>query len=120
MLKKNVEKNEKVLEKVDKKLEMTDLQVQNQISNIMQDTNMKFSEMLKNIAYMTQVAKKGKSSLETRQSELVVLEATDADRVHIQELHHDQDKNKGVHIKEADIPGSSNEEDGQRRAVCTQ
>jgi hypothetical protein len=34
-LKKNVEKNEKVLEKVEKKLEQNDLQVKNQISDFM-------------------------------------------------------------------------------------
>ncbi|KAE8009278.1 hypothetical protein FH972_005725 [Carpinus fangiana] len=99
---------------------MNDLQVQNQISEITQDTNMKFNKMLKNIVYLTQVAEKGKSSLETRQGEPVIVEATDASRVHIQELHHDQAKNKGVHIDEADIPGNSNEEDGKRRAVWTQ
>jgi hypothetical protein len=117
MLKKNFENTEKVLEKVEKKLEMNDLQVHNQISEIMQDTNMKFNQMLKNIAYLTQVAEKGKSSLETKQGEPVIVEATDAGRVHIQELHHDQAKNKGVHIEEVDIPSNSNEEDGQRRAV---
>jgi hypothetical protein len=66
MLKKNFENTEKVLKKVEKKLEMNDLHVQNQILEITQDTNMKFNQMLKNIAYLTQVAEKGKSSLETR------------------------------------------------------
>jgi hypothetical protein len=60
MLKKNFENIEKVLKKVKKKLEMNDLQVQNQILEITQDTNMKFNQMLKNIAYLTQVAEKGK------------------------------------------------------------
>ena len=62
ILKKNFEHTEKVLEKVEKKLEMNDLQVQNQISEITQDTNLKFNQMLKNIEYLTQVAEKGKSS----------------------------------------------------------
>jgi effector-binding domain-containing protein len=66
MLKKIFENIEKVLKKVEKKLEMNDLQRQNQILEITQDTNMKFNQMLKNIAYLTQVAEKGKSSLETR------------------------------------------------------
>ena len=50
MLKKNVEKNEKVFEKVEKKLKQSDLQVRNQLSKIMQDTSMKFGEMMKNLA----------------------------------------------------------------------
>jgi hypothetical protein len=50
----------------------------------------------------------------------VIEEAIDAGRVHMQQLHHDQAKNKGVHIEETDILGSSNEEDGQRRTVWTQ
>jgi hypothetical protein len=49
MLKKNFENTEKVLEKVEKKLEMNDLQ----ISEITQDTNMKFNQVLKSIAYLT-------------------------------------------------------------------
>jgi hypothetical protein len=60
MLKKNFENIEKVLKKVEKKLEMNDLQGQNQILEITQDTNMKFNQMLKNIAYLTQVAEKGR------------------------------------------------------------
>jgi DNA anti-recombination protein RmuC len=71
-MKKNVEKNEKVLEKVEKKLEQSDLQVKNQISEIMQDTNKIFGEMMKNIADLTQVAKKGKSYLENKQGEPVL------------------------------------------------
>jgi hypothetical protein len=120
MLKKNFENIEKVLKNEEKKLEMNYLQVQNQFSEIMQDTNMKINQMLKNIAYLTQVTEKGKSSLETRQGEPVIVEAIDAGRVHIQELYHDQARNIGVHIEEVDIPGSSNEEDGQRRAIWTQ
>jgi hypothetical protein len=50
----------------------------------------------------------------------VIVEAIDASKVHIQELHHDQAKNKGVHIEEVDIPSSNSEEDGQRRVVWTQ
>jgi hypothetical protein len=111
MLKKNFENIEKVLKNVEKKLEMNYLQVQNQFSEIMQDTNMKINQMLKNIAYLTQVTENGRSSLETRQGEPVIVEATDAGRVHIQELYHDQARNIGVHIEEVDILGSSNEED---------
>jgi hypothetical protein len=44
---------------------------------------MKIDQMLKSIAYLTQATEKGKNSLETRQSEPVIVEATDAGRVHM-------------------------------------
>jgi hypothetical protein len=79
VLKKTVEKNEKVLEKIEKRLEQSDLQVRNQISEIRQDINMKFGEIMKNLAYLTQVAEKGKSSLETKHGEPLIVEANAGD-----------------------------------------
>lgn len=43
-LKKNVEKNKKVLEKVEKKLEQNDLQVKNQIFDFIQNSDWKFEK----------------------------------------------------------------------------
>ena len=42
ILKKNVEKNEKLLEKVEKRLELNDTQVKNQLSDFMQNSDRKF------------------------------------------------------------------------------
>jgi hypothetical protein len=112
-------KNDKVLEKVEKKLEQSDLQVKNQISKIMQDTNKKFGEMMKNIAYLIEVAEKGNSSLENKKGNHVLLEASADNIIHIQELQHENGKNKGVRIKEGDVLGSSAVEDWQRRPSFT-
>jgi translation initiation factor 2 alpha subunit (eIF-2alpha) len=76
-------KNEKVLEKVEKKLKQSDLQVKNQISEIMQDTNKKFGELMKNIAYLTKVVEKGNSSLENKKGGPMLLEASADNRIHI-------------------------------------
>ncbi|KAB8420575.1 hypothetical protein FH972_024970 [Carpinus fangiana] len=81
---------------------------------------MKFEEMMKNLAYLTQATKKKKSSLETKQGEPVIMEANAGDRVHMQEHRPDHAKNKGVRIEEGDIPGSSVAEDCYRRAVFNQ
>ena len=57
-----------------------------------------------------------KSSLETKQGEPMIVEVNTGDRVHIQELCPDHAKNKGVCIKEGDIPSSTTTEDCQRKA----
>jgi hypothetical protein len=68
---------------------------------------MKFEEMMKNLAYLTPVTEKRKSSLETKKGEPVIMEANAGDGVHIQEHHPNHDKNKGVRIEEGDNPGSN-------------
>ena len=85
----------------------------------MQDTNKKFGEMMKNIAYLTEVAEKGNSSLENKQGEPMLLEASADNRIHIQELQHENGKNKGVRIEEADVLSSSAAKDWQRRPSFT-
>ena len=44
LLKKNVEKNENVLEKVQKQLEQTNLRVNHQVSNLVNENDRKFEE----------------------------------------------------------------------------
>jgi ribosomal protein S17 len=101
-LKKNVEKNEKVLEKLEKNMELNDLQVKQQICVFMQNTDRKFEEIMKKIAYLTQVAEKGKSSLETKQGEPMIVEANAGDKVHIQELRPDQKEESFYHLSHQD------------------
>ena len=66
VLKKNVEKIEKLLEKVEKRLEINDNQVKNQLSDFMQNFDRKFEakweELLKSMACLTTAVEKGKST----------------------------------------------------------
>ncbi|KAE8009412.1 hypothetical protein FH972_005849 [Carpinus fangiana] len=85
----------------------------------MQDTNKNFGEMMKNIAYLTEVAEKGNSSLKNKKCEHVLLKASIDNRIHIQELQHENGKSKGVRIEEGDVLGSSAAKDWQRRPSFT-
>jgi hypothetical protein len=66
VLKKNVEKNENLLEKVEKRLEINDNQVKNQLYDFMQSSDRKFEakweELLKSMACLTMAMEKGKGT----------------------------------------------------------
>ena len=126
VLKKNVEKNEKLLEKVEKRLEINDNQVKNQLSDFMQNFDKKFEakweELLKSMACLTMAVEKGKSicDLGNQQHVLVTMEARTDDNIQIMEFPNDVGMKKGICIEERDIPGSSTVEEWQRRSTFPQ
>lgn len=62
---------------------------------------------MKNIAYLTKVGEKGKSTLEDKQKDLATLEVRAEDNIQILKLPNDVGKNVGICVEESDIPGSS-------------
>jgi hypothetical protein len=113
------------LEKVEKRLEINDNQVRNQLSDFMQNSDRKFEarweELLKSMACLIMAVEKGKSTcdLGNQQHVPLTMEAKTNDNIQIMEFPNDVGMKKGIHIEERNIPSSSAAKEWQRRSTFT-
>jgi hypothetical protein len=75
---------------------------------------------MKNMAYLTKVVEKGKSTLEDKQQDPTTLETRAKDNIQILELPNDVGKNVGIRVEESDIPSSITIDDWKKRPSLTQ